>query len=96
MMNKGYARIDEDSDTLEDLLALEKPSTHDYVLLGAVVSRYEYPHPMAVLAQDIAEGWGLTIQQLQARCREIWSSGYRPSYVDTGVGSANDSQGASE
>ena len=74
----SYAQIDRDDETLEDLLEVKHPDLHDYVLLGAIASRYQYPHPLAILTQDIAEGWGLTIEQLQAKCRTIWASGYRP------------------
>ena len=91
-MKKGYALIDHDDEALEDLLAVVNPDDHDYVVLGAIVSRYPYPHPLAVLAQDIAEGWGLTTQQLQAKCREIWASGYRPGTTVYGIGSSNDTQ----
>jgi len=71
--------IDHDDEALEDLLVVKAPTPHDMVVLGAIASRYPYPHPLAVLAQDIAEGWGLTTQQLQTKCRQIWASGYRPS-----------------
>ena len=74
----GYAQIDHDDEALEDLLAVKNPDIHDYVVLGAISSRYQYPHPLAILTQDIAEGWGLTIEQLQAKCRTIWANGYRP------------------
>ena len=86
----GYAMIDHDSEALEDLLALKKPTDHDKVQLGAISKRYPYPHPLGILAQDIAEGWGLTLAQLDAECRTIWASGFRPGQTRFGVGSAND------
>ena len=70
--------IDHDSESLEDLLIVKEPSEHDKVLLAAIAGRYPYPHPMGVLSQDIAEGWGLTIQQLNTECRNIWANGFRP------------------
>ena len=70
--------IDHDDEQLTELLEVVNPDSHDYVVLGAISKRYEYPHPLAVMAQDIAEGWGLTIEQLHARCRTIWASGYHP------------------
>lgn len=88
----GYAMIDHDDEALERLLALKSPETHDLVVLGAIASRYHYPHPLAILVQDIAEGWGLTTQQLQAKCRQIWASGYRPGTTIYGIGSSNDTQ----
>ena len=73
-----YAQIDYDDEALEDLLAVKNPDIHDYVVLGAISSRYQYPHPLAILVQDIAEGWGLTVEQLRAKCRVIWANGYHP------------------
>ena len=87
--------IDHDTEELERLLDLKVPEIHDLVSLGAISSRYHYPHPLGVLAQDIAEGWGLTLFQLKKRCREIWASGYRPGSTRFGVGSSNDTQEAS-
>ena len=88
----GYAMIDHDSEALEDLLVVVHPDEHDKVHLAAIAQRYPYPHPMGILAQDIAEGWGLTLEQLYAECRNIWSNGYRPPVTAFGVGSSNDTQ----
>ena len=91
-MTKRYAMIDHDDETLEELLALRDPDEHAKVQLGAISMRYPYPHPLGVLARDIAEGWGLTLEQLYAECRAIWASGYRPGTTQFGVGSSNDTQ----
>jgi len=87
-----YARNDSDKIVLDDLLEVVNPDDQDIVTLGAITMRYNYPHPLAVLAQDIGEGWGLTPFQLNKKCREIWSGGFRPSLTDYGVGSSNDVQ----
>lgn len=92
-MNKpGYALIDHDSEALEDLLIVVNPDESDKVLLAAISQRYPYPHPMGILAQDIAEGWGLTLEQLYRECRNIWANGYRPPNTRFDVGSANDTK----
>ena len=87
---RGYATIDYDDEMLEDLLIVVNPDTQDKVVLGAISLRYEFPHPLAILAQDIAEGWGLTLEQLQKECRAIWAGGYRPRHALDVVGSAYD------
>ncbi len=91
-MKNGYAMIDIDDEVLEDLLLVVNPDEQDLVTLGAITKRYPFPHPLAILAQDIAEGWGLTEQQLMTRCRFIWSSGFRPTHFHHAIGSANDTQ----
>ena len=91
-IKRGYAQIDRDDEALEDLLDVVNPDTQDKVVLGAILSRYQFPHPLAILAQDIAEGWGLTTEQLRAKCRAIWAGGYRPKHQIDVVGSAHDTQ----
>ncbi len=92
MKENGYAMIDHDSEILEDLLIVVNPDEHDKVLLAAVAARYPYPHPMGILAQDISEGWGLTLDQLNTQCRNIWANGYKPLVTRFDVGSSNDTQ----
>lgn len=92
MTKHNYALIDHDSESLEELLIVVNPDEHDKVLLAAIAGRYPYPHPMGILAQDISEGWGLTLAQLNEQCRNVWANGYRPPNTRFGVGSANDTQ----
>jgi len=87
--------IDIDDENLEELLLVVNPDEHDLVLLGAITLRYPYPHPLAIVAQDVAEGWGLTKEELMRRCRTIWSAGYRPHETHHALGPANDTQEAS-
>ena len=88
----SYALIDYDDEALEDLLAVVNPDDHDKVVLGAITQRYPYPHPLGVLAQDIAEGWGYTQEELFKQCRSIWASGFRPTRQQNVVGSAHDTK----
>lgn len=91
-MKHGYAMIDVDDEHLEDLLQVVNPDTQDKVVLGAILSRYDFPHPLAILGQDIAEGWGYTTEQLRHECRAIWAGGYRPRHSIDVVGSAHDTK----
>ena len=38
----------------------------------------------------VVESWGLTVEELNRRCRELWASGYRPEAVVLDVGSGTD------
>ena len=86
----SYAMFDHDQEAFEDLLQVVNPDDHDIVLLGALCKRYPLRSDMGYLARDIAGGWGLSESDLDAKCRGIWASGYRPKTTVYGVGSAND------
>jgi len=81
----SYVMFDRDQEALEDLLGVVNPDDHDIVLLGALCKRYPFRSDMGYLARDIAGGWGLSDSGLDAKCREIWASGYRPSASDIGL-----------
>ena len=75
-----YALIDHDCDVLEDLMHVVNPDDHDIVLLGALSKRYIPESPLGDLIWEIATSWGLTEHELNAKCRQIWASGFRPSH----------------
>jgi len=75
-----YALFDHDQRVLEDLFNVVNPDAHDIVLLGALGKRYIPDSAIGELIWEIAASWGLTEYELNAKCRKIWASGFRPSY----------------
>lgn len=84
-----------DRDLVDQLLAATQPSEAQLVDLGRLFMRYA-GFPGARDLQDDLEKtlrlWGLSRQQLNERCRSLWSAGYRPGVAEAqqGVGSGFD------
>ena len=74
-----YALFDHDQRVLEDLYHVVNPDEQDLVLLAALGKRYIPQSTTGELVWEIAAGWGLTEYELNAKCRQIWASGFRPS-----------------
>ena len=70
-----------DRDIVDRLLAASDPGDAELVDLGRLLMRYS-GFPGARDIQDDLEKtlrlWGLSREQLNARCRSIWAGGYRP------------------
>ena len=75
-----YALFDHDQRVLEDLYDVVNPDDQDIVLLGALSKRYIPQSDTGRLIDAIRSTWGLSERQLDAKCREIWASGFRPSH----------------
>ena len=75
----SYALFDHDNEVLEDLMHVVNPDEQDIVLLGALGKRYIPQSALGELIWEIAASWGLTEYELNAKCRQIWASGFRPS-----------------
>ena len=78
-----YALFDRDQDALEDLMHVVNPDEQDIVTLGALGKRYPVNTVLGDLVWEIAAGWGLAEYDLNAKCRQIWASGFRPSKAFT-------------
>ncbi|MEY2645755.1 MAG: hypothetical protein RLZZ611_2404 [Cyanobacteriota bacterium] len=84
-----------DRELVDQLLAAHEPSDGQLVDLGRLLMRYS-GFPGAHDLQDDLEKtlrlWGLSREQLNARCRAIWAAGFRPGAgaVPQAVGSGFD------
>ena len=70
-----------DRDLVDQLLAAQEPSDAQLADLGRLLMRYAGFPGAQDIQDDLAKTlrlWGLTSEQLQARCRAIWQGGYRP------------------
>ena len=70
-----------DRDLVDQLLATEVPQEAQLVDLGRLLMRYSGFPGALDLQDDLAKTlrlWGLSHDQLNQRCREIWAAGYRP------------------
>ena len=76
----SYALFDHDQRVLEDLMHVVNPDEQDIVLLAALGKRYIPQSALGELIWEIAADWGLTEHELNAKCRQIWASGFRPSH----------------
>lgn len=89
---EAYAQVAKDWDEIQGLLAVEDPKNVHLVTMGRLISRYDGHVFMDELLR-ILDFWGTSKEDVQARCRRIWFSGYRPgAEIDSGVGSANDTE----
>lgn len=84
-----------DRDLVDALLASEQPSDAQVVDLGRLLMRYAgFPGALDLQAdlEKTLRLWGLSRDQLNARCRAIWAAGYRPGAdaQDQAVGSGFD------
>lgn len=84
-----------DRELVDALLATQQPQDAQLVDLGRLLMRYA-GFPGALDLQDDLEKtlrlWGLSHQELNQRCRAIWSGGYRPGAAaqEQAVGSGFD------
>ena len=90
---EAYAQVSKDWNEMQGLLATEDPQDVHLVTMGRLISRYDGHDFIMNELQRILGFWGMTQEEVQARCRRIWFSGYRPgAEIDSGVGSANDTE----
>ena len=90
-----------DRQIVDGLLATTVPPDAHLVDAARLLMRYSGFPGAEELQRDLAKAiklWGLSRDELNARCREIWASGYRPgqdSAVETqSVGSGFDASDA--
>lgn len=70
-----------DRDLVDQLLAAAEPSDAQLVDLGRLLMRYAGFPGAHDIQDDLAKTlrlWGLSREQLNARCRAIWAAGFRP------------------
>ena len=85
-----------DRDTVDRLLASERPGDQDVTDLARLFMRYETFPGAASLRHDLERVltfWGMSRDDLNSRARELWSAGFRPGQSDADeVGSGFDAQ----
>ena len=84
-----------DRELVDQLLATETPAETELVNLGRLLMRYAgFPgaHDLQDDLDKTLRLWGLSREQLNARCRAIWAAGFRPGAgaVPQAVGSGFD------
>jgi hypothetical protein len=84
-----------DRDLVDRLLATTSPAEADLVETGRLLMRYTgFPgaHDLQDDLQKTLRLWGLSREQLNERCRAIWSGGFRPGAeaAEQSVGSGFD------
>ena len=89
-----FAQTGYDKQALMELLDVDKPTKDNKTQVCCLLSRYDYPQELAILACDVAAGWGYSPEMLQSECRDIWLSGFNPNTPDDIIGSGNDTQSA--
>ena len=70
-----------DRQIVDGLLATTVPTDGHLVDAARLLMRYSGFPGADALQRDLAKAiklWGFSRDQLNARCREIWASGYRP------------------
>jgi len=83
-----------DRDVVDRLLAREQPLDQDLVDLARLFLRYEEFPGADALRHDLSRVmslWGLDRDGLNARARQLWTSGFRPGQAEAAaVGSGFD------
>jgi len=85
-----------DRDTVDHLLACERPGDQEITDLARLFMRYE-PFPGAASLRNdldrVLTFWGLSREELNSKARALWSAGFRPGQSEAdGVGSGFDAQ----
>lgn len=78
---QAHPLYDSDRDLVDRLLATEEPAPEHLVDLARLLSRYRGFPGAQDLQDDLAKTlrlWGLELEELHRRTREIWASGFRP------------------
>jgi hypothetical protein len=92
-MQQRHPLYGQDRPIVDRLLAASDPSDADITDCARLLMRY-IGYPGAVdIQEDLARtlvNWHLDADQLYARSRAIWASGYRPALADDEVGSGAD------
>ena len=85
-----------DRQTVDRLLASERPGDQDITDLARLFMRYETFPGAESLRNDldrVLTFWGLSREELNSKARGLWSSGFRPGQAEAdGVGSGFDAQ----
>ena len=84
-----------DRDQVDALLGHQgEPGPEQLTVAARLVMRYgDFPGADDIKQdiQKVVTGWGLDSQSLNARCREIWASGWKPGQqLDNDLGSGAD------
>ncbi len=84
-----------DRDVVDSLLGhAGDPGPEQLTHAARLLTRYDgFPGSPDILSdlERTLEGWGINREDLNARCREVWSSGWRPGQdVGDSVGSGAD------
>jgi hypothetical protein len=69
---------------VDGLLAAERPSNAQLVDLARLLRRYDGFPGAEDLREDLEKTlrlWGLSLEELHNRTRELWAGGYRPGAV---------------
>jgi hypothetical protein len=90
-----------DRETVDGLLAVEKPGDDHLVDAARLLIRYDGFPGATDLRQDLVKAithWGLDRAALEARCRALWQGGFRPGRPqgDQAVGSGFDTDAAAD
>ena len=97
-MEQQHPLYSVDRETVDGLLAKKSPNDTDIVDLSRLILRYEGFPGAFDLQEDMKKTldfWGISIQTLNKRARDIWESGYKPgSQLDGSVGSGFDANEA--
>ena len=86
----------QDRELVDQLLAESPPSDDELTTAGRLLIRYRGFPGAEDIKSDLSavlKQWGMTRDELNRRCIQIWSTGYRPGQLDQGltVGSGADS-----
>lgn len=93
-MKQPHALIERDRETLVRVQAAMLPGPEDLATAARLRLRYDGNPNCGDIIDTIdatLQRWGLTVEELNARVKELWESGWRPGIgVDDGVGSGAD------
>ncbi len=79
--SQAHPLYDTDRDLVDRLLATEVPAPEHLVDLARLISRYRGFPGARDLQDDLQKTlrlWGLELEELHRRTREIWAAGFRP------------------
>lgn len=85
-----------DREIIARLLHVEQPSNDDFTNASRLYCRYRDTTNLDLVTDILraASHWGLSIQDVNARSKAIWKSGWRPGGIDNvvSIGSGADSE----